>query len=111
MRQHLNLPSHLTQILERVKQEVLHRYPDRAEVWLYGSYARGEAGVDSDIDVLIVVDDNLQPSEVRQALSELLFDILLSEGELVSVCVMRRSDYYKRETPFLHSVRHEAISV
>ena len=30
-------------------------------IWLFGSHARGDARADSDIDVLVVVDDAVQP--------------------------------------------------
>jgi len=101
----------LARILETVKQAVRQAYGEHAEVWLYGSHARGEANADSDIDLLVVVDDTLEPISVRHALSELLFQILLTEQELVSVCVMRHSDYYLRQTPFLQAVKREAVLV
>ena len=57
---------------------MIERYGDKIrEIILYGSYARGEASKDSDIDLLVLIDDTINPSDVRRSLSDLLFDILL----------------------------------
>jgi len=99
-------------LLERIKAYLKQRFGDDIEaVLLYGSYARGSATPDSDIDLLVLISEVLSPSEVRQSLSELLYDILLKEGELISVVVMPRSFYQTQRSPFLRRVREEAILV
>jgi uncharacterized protein len=58
------------------------------DVWLFGSRARGDAHADSDIDVLVVLDD---PD--AQALSEARacgFDILLTHDVFLSIRAMSR---------------------
>ncbi len=47
------------ELLDRV---VAYFYPRRAI--LFGSRARGDAGPDSDIDLLVVVDDDTPPEKV-----------------------------------------------
>jgi hypothetical protein len=79
-------------------------------VILYGSHACGTATEDSDVD-LLVVDDTLRPDEVRRSLSDLLLDILLEEGELVSVVVLPESFYKSYNSPFLLNVRGEGVPV
>ena len=44
------------EFLQEVKRNVQEIDP-QAEVWLFGSRARGEAGPDSDIDLLVILDD------------------------------------------------------
>ena len=69
------------QLVRQIKEYLLKQYGKKIkQVILYGSHVRGEATEDSDIDVLVVVDDSLDPSEVRNSLSALLYDILLDTG-------------------------------
>jgi len=79
------------------------------KVILYGSYVRSQATTDSDIDVLVLVDNSLNPSEVRESLSELLFDILLEESELFSVIVVPEHLYETYNSPFILSVKKEGL--
>jgi predicted nucleotidyltransferase len=80
-------------------------------VILYGSQVHGTATEDSDVDLLVVVDDSLDPWRVRSSLDDLLFDILLETGELVSVVVVPQSYYKEYASPFLVNVRREGIPV
>ena len=61
------------------------------EIILYGSYARDEATKESDIDLLVLIDDLINPSDVRKSLSDLLFDILLEKEELISILSFLRA--------------------
>lgn len=80
------------------------------KIILYGSYVRGEAARDSDIDVLVLVDESLNPFEVRNSLSDLLFDILLEEGELVSVIAVPEHLFENYNSPFMLNVKKEGVA-
>jgi predicted nucleotidyltransferase len=45
-------------------ERIIQHY-DPIEVILFGSHARGEAGPDSDWDLLVVVDDDTPPEKLR----------------------------------------------
>ena len=79
------------------------------KVILYGSCVRGEATRDSDIDVLVLVDQSLNPFEVRESLSDLLFDILLEEGEHISVIAVPEHLYENYNSPFMLNVKKEGL--
>jgi len=99
-------------IAARVKEHLVEIYGEKIkDVMLYGSHVRGEATPDSDVDILVLVDESLNPSEVRKSLSDLLLDILLEEGELVSVIVLPHSFFESHDYPFILSVRRESIRV
>ena len=102
----------IRQITERIKAHLFQRFGTGVDsILLYGSHARGEAGPESDIDLLVLIHDTLNPSEVRASLSELLFDILVEQGELVSVIVLPKRYYEANESAFLRNLRQEAIKI
>lgn len=99
-------------IVRSVREFLEDRYgSDLKAVILYGSHARGTASEDSDIDLLVVVDDTLDPWRVRRSLDDLLFEILLETGELVSIIVVPQSYYESYNTPFFQNVRREGVRV
>jgi predicted nucleotidyltransferase len=55
------------QAVRRWVQEVLRNRSDLLRVGYFGSYARGDWGVGSDLDLIIVVKDSTQPFERRAA--------------------------------------------
>ena len=102
----------ITQLINQIKSYLIERYGDKIrEIILYGSHARGEATKDSDIDLLVLVDDSVNPSDVRKSLSDLLFDILLEKGELISVVVLPQTFFENYNYPFVINVRKEGIRV
>ena len=61
------------------------------EAILFGSYARGEADAESDIDVMVLVDSSRQDiSQKTQEISSVAADLLLSRGVMVSPIVENR---------------------
>ena len=102
----------MAQLVNQVKSHLIERYGDKIkEIILYGSHARGEATKDSDIDLLVLIDDSINPSDVRRSLSDLLFDILLEKGELISVIVLPKIFFENYNYPFIINVRKEGIKV
>jgi len=96
----------------RVKRFLRDTYGNSVrQVILYGSYARGAANPDSDLDLLVVVDDSLKPFEVRKALDDMIFELLVEEHELVSVIVLPESFFKNYNSPFVLNVKDEGISL
>ncbi len=66
--------------------------PER--VYLFGSRARGEAGPDSDYDLLLVVPDDASADRRR---SRLAYEVLRGTGVAADVLVCTRSWFDRRE--------------
>jgi len=99
-------------MIKRTKEHLIKVYGAGIKsIILYGSYIRHEQTKDSDIDVLVLVDESLDPLEVRESLSDLLFDILLEEGELVSVIAIPENFYENYNSPFMLNVKKEGVVV
>ena len=97
-------------LLELVKQAICEIEAD-AEIMLFGSRARGDAGSESDWDFLVllngVVDDN-RIDEIRHRLYEIEWDC----GEVLSCIVRNRQEWQTpmyRSTPFHRIVESEGI--
>lgn len=102
----------IVRLIDQIKAHLRETYGDKIKrVILYGSFARGEATKDSDVDVLVLVDPSVDPSEVRDSLSNLLYDMLLDEGELVSVTAIPEEIFENYNSPFMLNVRKEGLAV
>jgi predicted nucleotidyltransferase len=78
--------------------EIVHRLvaayqPER--IYLFGSVARGDAGPDSDYDLLVVVPDDAPPQRRR---SRLAYEALRGTGTAADVLVCTSSYFDDRRT-------------
>jgi predicted nucleotidyltransferase len=100
----------IRKVAERLWTHLRKQYGSKVlRVILYGSHARGSATSESDVDVLVVVDDALDPWEVRRSLDGVLLDILLEKGCLVSALVVPKRVYEGYNSPFMVQVRREGV--
>ena len=69
-------------------RRAVEKYKDRIdEIILFGSVARGEAGEDSDIDILVIGNASLEE------LVDISFPILLEQGEIISAKNMNKDHF------------------
>jgi len=102
----------LTKIIRELKARLLARYGDRlVKLILFGSYARGDATEDSDIDVLAVVKGVHRAGEELFIASEDAAEVSLNHDTLVGLVLVSEEDFHSRNTPLLISVRREGIEV
>ncbi|MFM8720929.1 MAG: nucleotidyltransferase domain-containing protein [Chthoniobacterales bacterium] len=92
----------LTEVVETIAQ----RIPARA-IYLFGSYARGEQRPESDIDLLVVVDDEAKQAPRRLA-SE-AYASLVGTKLPVEIKVVRQGDF-RRRSSWLSSVERAVQS-
>lgn len=97
-------------LINQIKAHLIKIYGGKIKkVILYGSYVRGQATKDSDIDILVLIDQSLNPFEVRDSLSDLLFDIILEKGELISVIAVPEDLFENYNSPFLLNIKKEGL--
>lgn len=98
--------------LRQIKQAV-HEVEPEADLWLFGSHARGDARPESDWDVLILLDGPVD-SERRNELRHRLHDLELKEVEAISSRIYNREEWHsepRRSSSFAQNVRDEAIAL
>lgn len=78
-------------------------------VYLYGSYARGEEDRESDVDVLVVLDQFDHYAAEVDRTGQLGSELSLKYGVSISEVFMRQAEWLRGKTPFLRNVREEAI--
>lgn len=96
--------------LREFKQEIEKLYgPRLKDVILYGSWARGDATEASDIDLLIVLEGQVVPGQEIDRMIEIITDINLKHGELISVYPVSEENYSTIDSPLFINVRREGI--
>ena len=83
---------------------------DLKQIVVYGSVARDEATLDSDIDLAVVLAGAVAPSREIDRMIEIITDINLEYGVLLPVYPVSEQDYANRESPLLINIRREGIS-
>lgn len=100
------------ELLRLVKQTV-HEVEPGAEIILYGSRARQEAGSESDWDFLVLVDGPM--SEARaDAVRHRLYEIEWESGEVLCAVVRSRQEWHSpryRAMPFRQNVEREGVTL
>jgi predicted nucleotidyltransferase len=102
--------SQIKALLRELRAGLEELYGDRLKgVYLYGSYARGEEDRESDLDIVVVLDDfkNGYGAEIGRT-GQLGSDLSLKYGVSISKVYAREPDWLGRKTPFLDNIRDEA---
>lgn len=98
------------EVVKQIKQAVEKTEPTATAI-LYGSEARGDARVDSDIDLLILLEGDKRDFRKEEEISGALYDVELSTGVLISPMIILRKQWENRpfKTPFYVNVMNEGI--
>ena len=96
-------------IAKLIRKTISSIDPD-AEVILYGSRARGDESYDSDWDILVLTDYQVN-SGIERRFRNKLYDLELETGESFSVFAYSKHDWQsiQKATPFFQNVSREGI--
>ena len=97
-------------ILKEFREKAEELYGQRLKsIILYGSCARGQATQDSDIDLAIVLEGDVAVCKEIDRLIDVITDINLSYGVLLSVYPVSEENYNSLNSPLLLNLRREGI--
>ncbi len=80
-------------------------------VYLYGSYARGEADDDSDIDVAIVLAGPVDRAEERWRTNDIASELSLREDCLLNTVFLSEDELRQRPFAIHRSISREGVAV
>lgn len=101
-----------TNILNGFREVAKQVLPDGSKVWLYGSRARGESSVDSDWDLLILINKSSVNSSDEDAYCYPFVLWGWKNQADVSPILYTYEEWAKRAaSPFYDNVEHDKISI
>jgi len=100
------------QAILELKRELRSRFPQVKKLILFGSVARGNAGPESDVDLLLLTDRTL-PTSVKHEIYDLVFNINLRYGASLSVVCVGEDQWQKGPlfVPIRPDVEREGVAV
>lgn len=102
----------IDEALLEFKQAIRHLYGRRLrDVVLYGSWARGDATEDSDIDLVVVLSGVVAPGKEIDRMIDVIADVNLKHRVLISVYPVSEQDYVGLDSPLLLNIRREGVGV
>ncbi|MBE9069931.1 nucleotidyltransferase domain-containing protein [Leptolyngbya cf. ectocarpi LEGE 11479] len=99
-------------ILEKVKQFLSDLYQEKLQsIILYGSQARGDSRLDSDIDILVVLSEPVNPYHEIDRTGYFIAHLCLEFDVVISRHFISAEKFQAKNTPFLANVGKEGIAV
>jgi predicted nucleotidyltransferase len=88
----ITLTPNQAQALDELRQKLFDEF-DVESLILYGSFARGEADAESDLDLLILTPQPFSSRFARHAITDLVFEVNLRHGTNFSTLVIDRDTW------------------
>ncbi|MBU0609954.1 MAG: nucleotidyltransferase domain-containing protein [Armatimonadetes bacterium] len=102
----------LDRILQELREGLEALYGDRLKgLYLFGSYARGEAEPGSDIDVAVVLEGEVDVYEEVERTGDVVSRLSLQTDTFISLMFVPREGFEARATVFLTVVNEEGVAV
>jgi predicted nucleotidyltransferase len=106
------MSARIKRLLKELKQGLVHIYGEQLKaIYLYGSYARGEARPDSDIGVLIVLKGGFNYIEMLKRSDDFVASFCLDNDIVISRAFVSEEEYREKQSPFMINVRREGVVV
>jgi len=97
------------------RDEIIKLFGDKLkEIILYGSHAGSDFSDDSDIDIMILVDDDVHHLKTyREKISDIRVNLSLKFDKVISIIIKSHKEYNKHidHLPFYARIQNEGIEI
>ncbi|MFN8256248.1 MAG: nucleotidyltransferase domain-containing protein [Bacteroidales bacterium] len=99
-------------VLENFKKELHKIYAGNLkQTILFGSYARGNFHSESDIDLLVVLDEMENPYKEIDRISDIKFEFLLKYDVIITCLFSDKIKLAKKTEPVFNNIQNEGIII
>ncbi len=107
-----NIPPRIKKILRETQKQLQKIYHKRLkELILFGSYARGDFAEDSDIDIILLLDDIDNTFQEREKYLPEICKISLEYDKIISIIPFDYREFKQKRTPLILNVNKEGIRI
>lgn len=104
--------SKLDKLLDELKAKLVNLYGQQLySLILFGSQARGDTNLDSDIDIMTVLEDPIDVTKEVHKTSDIRFYFIDKYGELVSIIPISKSDFISSSISLVRVAKREGIKL
>ncbi len=105
----MKIEKRINRLISQINSELKKKFKNKLDkIILFGSYARGEYDNESDIDLLVLIDDE-EPKKYNDEIVDFEVDLTIKYGVLPSI-ILRNTSYYnenKEIIPFFRDVEKD----
>ncbi len=99
-------------ILKELKSKLTEIYGDElVGLVLYGSYARGKASSDSDIDIFVLLKRVKNPFKERQKFAHIIWELSLENDIVISALPVEYEQFQNGYLPIFSVAREEGVMI
>lgn len=99
-------------ILQELKERLQNRYGSKLKsILLFGSYAKGEQRVDSDIDIAIILEDFSHACAEIERTGDIVSSLSLKFDTLISVVPIKERDWQKLKTSLILNIKRDGVAI
>ncbi|MFQ6116046.1 MAG: nucleotidyltransferase domain-containing protein [bacterium] len=102
----------MNKIINRCKIVLQEHYKERFKgLVLYGSIARDQADISSDIDLLVLLTQPFDFFQELRTISELLYPVQLQSEKLISVKPVLEKDYEEGKLQLYRDAKRDGVAI
>jgi len=107
------MKTRIDELIRQINSKLQKKFKDKlVKIVLFGSYARGDYDTESDIDILVLIEDD-EPEKYSDEIVDFEVDLTIKYGVLPSI-ILRDINYFyenKEIIPFYRNVEREGVEI